>query len=334
MKLSGPQRFQLIKQYLMKSKILHILLFVSLLLTSCNHKEILTLDGVRREINVSFDWQYAEHERVDGMTVYCYSLDEGGEDWRFELAGCEGGKIELPPGHYRVVAYNNDLPGVMMTRTESYYTITACARKKTESTYMQTGTMYLSEIPELDVLPCGISYIDASGKRTSGPDKPMICTPDTLTTLYEVCLGDIKGLENVVSAGFMLEGIACQTKLCNGDCEGITADVQSVLRIEEGKSEGDCLSGFLTGFGIPAENPRIMLNIRIELADGKWISKSMDVTAQVAASPYRHHVIIKIDGLELPDMPVTPPDPDQDVGMDVEVDGWTVIEIDYETQNR
>lgn len=322
----------------MKSKILHILLFVPILFASCNHKDILSLEGVTREIDVAFDWHNSTQAEVDGMTVYCYSLDEGGEDWRFELAGSRGGKIELPPGHYRVVAYNNDLPGVIMTRTDSYYTITANARQNTASTYMQTGMMYLAEIPDLTVKPCGISYIDVEGRRTSGPDKAMVCCPDSLSTLYDVCFKNIRGLDNVASAGFMLEGIASQKKLCDGDCQGAKADVQSSLSVKydntgHGDSEDNCLVGTLTGFGISPVNPAIYITVRVKLSDGTTVEKRIDVTGQVTQAPDRHHVMIVIDGLELPDMPVTPPDPDQDVGMDVEVDGWTVIEIDYETQN-
>ena len=96
-----------------------------LLLWSCEHKDILCPEDTALPIEVKFEWGKAPEARVDGMALYFFSKDRRGERWRFDIAGMEGGKIEIPPGSYRMLTLNNDLPGVDFSETSDFFTFLA-----------------------------------------------------------------------------------------------------------------------------------------------------------------------------------------------------------------
>lgn len=82
------------------------------------------------------------------------------------------------------------------------------------------------------------------------------------------------------------------------------------------------------------KNATYSLILTVTLTDGKSLAKEYDVTGQVMSAPSDHHVIILIDSPDIPDgdIPDNPDNPGGDVGgIDVGVDGWTVIEIEMES---
>ena len=83
--------------------------------------------------------------------------------------------------------------------------------------------------------------------------------------------------------------------------------------------------------GIPDSNASPYLTFNVTRTDGSVITKSVGIAALIASQRHRHHIIISIDSLNIPEGSVPPPSDDDDVGIDVGVDGWNVIEIDIGT---
>ncbi len=42
------------------------------------------------------------------MTVWFFSTDANGSDYRFDIASPTGGKVSLPVGNYKMLTVNND----------------------------------------------------------------------------------------------------------------------------------------------------------------------------------------------------------------------------------
>lgn len=78
---------------------------------SCEHKDI-ECPGATEDVHILFEWDKAADADVAGMTLFFYPQDAHGRIWRFDIAGRDGGHVELPPGRYSLTACNNDLPGI------------------------------------------------------------------------------------------------------------------------------------------------------------------------------------------------------------------------------
>lgn len=297
-------------------------------LTGCRHKDILCPGDEPRAITVRFMWDLAEDADPAGMTAYFFPLGEGTRLWRFDIAGREGGSVELPPGEYRFLAVNNDLPGVTFSGQDSFDGFVAQARTSggDSRSLAPTGMLYGCTVERVEVSICGVTYITPEGTVKECPQGLLRCHPDSLATVYNVRLEDCKGLDNIRSVNARLYGEAPSLLVA----ERIAMGQSGYVNIAFAQS-GTCLSGSTTGFGAPAgHSPEFTLEIRALRADGTVIAKSVDVTGQVINSINPRNVFIILEGLEFPEGG-KPDEPGGDVGIEVGVDGWNVIEIEIDT---
>lgn len=296
------------------------------LTASCGHKEIVCPADSVSTIDVKFVWDKAPGAEVDGMTLYFYPVSDWTRMWRFDIAGHEGGKVELPAGRYRLIAVNNDLPGIEFTGTDTFNGLTARARMADgTSATRPSGMLYGAVIDNLEVTLCGVEYTLEDGSCKECPKSLVRCYPDSMATVYTAVLRDIKGMDRVRSASARLDGVASSVTVRSGTTGDGTCTIP--IQLSQTAEGGAELRGSSSGLGTPAGVPGFTLTIAVTRTDGKSFSKSFDVTDQVIHSPWTRNVHIYIDGLEIPEG--TPPDPpdDDDVGIIVDVDGWHVIDI-------
>lgn len=307
-------------------KAVHILTVLLIILTaSCGHKEIVCPGDSVRTIDVKFIWNKAPGADVDGMTLYFYPVSDWTRMWRFDIAGHDGGKVELPAGRYRMIAVNNDLPGIEFDGADTFNGLTARARSAGGTSVRPTGMLYAAVVDNLEVTLCGVEYTLEDGSCKECPKSLVRCYPDSLSTVYTVVFRDIKGVDRVRSATARLDGVASSMTVRSGITGDGTCSIP--ITLASGGDGPAVLRGSTTGLGTPAGVPGFTLTIAVTRTDGKSFSKSFDVTDQVINSPWQRNVYIYIDGLEIPEG--TPPDPpsDDDVGIIVDVDGWHVIDI-------
>lgn len=286
------------------------------ILSSCSQKD-LVYDSDPVKVLVDFDWINATDAHPDGMTVLFFPVDENSKIWRFDISGRNGGEIELLSGIYNVIAFNNDLPGVEFSNTDSFNNFSATTRNINDSVSSQTGMLYAA------------SLTDKALFYTGDKQELKIClTPDSLATVYHIRLDSISGTQRIKTATAILKGLArsvCLPLKCNSEQ---TCGVSAPLHIDP--LCHNSLETVATGFGNPdIPDPKIDLEVIVTTSHGKY-SKTFDVTDQIMNSKYPKDVYINIKGLDIPaaDTP-TNPDGNDDVGISVGVDGWQLIEIFY-----
>lgn len=285
------------------------------ILSSCTQKDLVcNSDPVK--VMVDFDWIDATGAKPDGMTVLFFPADENSQIWRFDITGRNGGEIEILSGIYNVIAFNNDLPGIEFSNTDSFSRLSGSTRNINDSVTSQTGMLYAASLTNMALYPGNKQALT-------------ICmTPDSLATDYHISLDSVTGTQRIKTATAILKGLArsvCLQLKCNSEQ---TCCVSVPLYIDP-----HCQSRMetvATGFGNPdIHDPKINLEIIVTTSHGKY-SKTFDVTEQIMNSKHPKDVYINIKGLDIPEADdPTNPDGNSDVGISVGVDGWQLIEIFY-----
>lgn len=291
---------------------------------SCSHKEIECPDSMRR-IHVLFEWDHSENADVAGMTLYFYPLDEGGSIWRFDIAGRDGGTVEIPLGQYCLIACNNDLPGTTLQEVNSPSTIQAVPNIRiAPDVYGSSGMLYDAVVRNLEVTPCGVRYVTKTGVVKECGHDLVRCHPDSLATQYTVILRNVSGLDNVRSANAILKGTRNGIYL-ESQCP---SDLPAALSM---KMEQDRINAVLSARGcmfstLNAEEAQYRLTLQVVRSDGKGMTRDIAINSENLNCITPHNVIISIAGIEIPE----DSSPADITGIDVGVDGWDEINIDLE----
>lgn len=316
------------------------LMVLTLLSYGCQpHKEIECSENMLRKINLRFDWEDLPQAHPEGMTVYFFPTENDGRIWRFDIAGQTGGQVELSPGTYRMLAFNNDTHNVRFTDTGHYDLFGATTPGITSLQNESAATPPLRTMPEniyagcidnLDITICGVRYSEPSspeGKTVECGKSIVKCPMNYRTCIYTVIIRNVKNSDRTVSIAGSLSGLAGGITLANGDLQ--PPDVTEPFPMAVHKPQ--TITGSLTCFG-HIESDTNILTVTAKLNDGTTVNARRDVTEQIVNSPDPHNVTIVIDGLEIPDGE-TPKPPIGEGDLDVGVDGWTVIIIDINTEN-
>lgn len=300
-------------------------LFCMMVFSSCVHKDIEWPSTTH--LSVEFDWGRASGAEVDGMTLYFFPADSHSKLWRFDIAGGKGGPLELPPGHYSLIAVNNDLRGVTFSGTDSYSLLQANARPYAADTLtLSTGMLYAASFPSVRVGYSGVDYTDSSGRNVTSPEGIIRAFPDSLATVYHIRIDSVSGAERIRSARAVLCGVAASVAIssCANSSASCAADFAIPLT---GGATSTTLTTSEAAFGVPdIPTPQFTLRIVVTTAHAVY-EKNFDVTGQVLNSGNNRNVYIHISGINIP--AADSPSGDPDVGINVGVDGWQVIEITY-----
>lgn len=303
-----------LKRIIRRTAFIGLMLLSLCTLAGCSQKDV--VDELETMlVGIVFDWRNAEKANPEGMTLLFFPTEEASQPWRFDIAGREGGDIEILPGNYHVLAFNNDLPGVEFADRDSFETFSAVVRSVGDILAAPTGVLYAADLA------------DARIHNSHGQRQILTLTPDSLSTVYHIRLDSVSGTERIKTARAVLQGLArsvCLQMKCNSK---EVCDVTAPLQISP--IDRSVLVTTTTGFGNPdVPEPRIELEVIVTTSHGTY-KKSFDVTDQVVNSKYPRNVSINITGLDIPaaDTPVNPEG--DDVGISVGVDGWQLIEINY-----
>ena len=296
-------------------------------MAACSHKE-LTAAGASHVVHVLFNWDRAPEADPAGMSLYFFPDDGRGGTWRFDIAGRDGGDIELPVGRYLMVACNNDLPGVRFDGTASPDLFAAMARRRAAAQALtSTGMLYGATVQYVHVTPCGITYLAEGDVVKQCGQSLLRCHPDSLATHFAVEVRDIEGASNIRRADVMLKGVGNALLPATDKVVGTPDSLLFKLA-----ADGDAtLRGDADAFAATRGNVHYSLTLMVTTSAGKVLAKTYDVTAQVLNSPSPWNVLITIDSLTVPGS--TDPDTPGEGGggFDVGVEGWTTIEIDLST---
>lgn len=294
-------------------------------LISCGHKEIVC-PGATEAIEVLFEWNDAPYAEVEGMTLYFYPTDGHGKVWRFDIAGRDGGQVELPTGTYSMIACNNDLPGVTLEGTELKSTIRATAARLVDrGVYASTGMLYGTVVDEIEISSCGVRYTTSDGTVKECGRRLVRCRPDSLATRYTVNITAIKGTDRARASTARLGTVGTSISLDSNHHTSVPGMVSMALTVEAAHHSmtGSGCAFRLTDGDTEAYCRTLSVTIT---TDGKSVSRTIEIKLENLNIITPHNVIISIDGLEIPGCGDTP---EEDVGgIDAAVDGWDVVETD------
>lgn len=325
------------------------LMTLSVLLSSCEHKDLCYHHPHTKTLRVEFDWRDAPDANPEGMCVFFYPLDgEDAPQRRFDFAGKTGGGIEIQVGRYRVLCYNNDTESVLLRGTDAFDTHEGYTREGSifESIY-GSGANYAPKAKEaedervvispdmiwgcaaldVEISETGVSYLcfpesereDWSGKPAVSTEQVITLYPHELVCTYTYEVRNVKNLKYATQMCGSLSGMA--PSLLFGDeslgTECVTIPFESV---SDGVST--ITGGFYT-FGHHEENtaPHKLL-LYVWFVDGSKYYYTFDVTDQIHSAPDKRHVHIIIDGLDFP-QPIG-----NGSGFQPSVDDWQPVEED------
>jgi hypothetical protein len=310
------------------NRLLWLLLATWLCLTSCEHKELCYDHRHYRQVRVNFDWQLAPEAYPSGMVLFFYDMDGGKQVQRFDLSGREGGQIDLLPGRYRVMFYNNDTETTLFRGTATFeehqaYTATESISRlfsRTEAEYPRPRAVADEEVAYCPDMIWGCTESDVEVEREQTGTMVLTLTPHALVAIYSYEIRNVVNIDALESYAGLLSGMANSITLAN---EATRSDLASVPFVSDGV-EGDTLTGEFYTFGVTDDDavPHI-LTLYAWMRDGQKAYYNFDVTQQVveAQNPMRVHLVI--DGLELPE-------PSGEGNYSADVNEWQTDYVDIE----
>ena len=306
-------------------------LVAGMVLTSCIYDYDTCNDVIKRRIMVVFDWDKAPAADPAGMAVYFFPIGPGAI-WRFDIASNKGGFVSIPSGSYHMLVYNNDTYDILFrdeSNYEDYDAYTAALGKVPHSLIPDSMGIDLDNMhPCPDMLwTAARSRVDVTadyvGYDNEVSDTEIVCCPDELCAIYNYEIRNVRHLDGVKFMVAVISGMSSSVHMATGllGRDNVTLPVEAVAK------NGDMITGRFYTFGrtVDVTAPNI-LDLYVGLGDGRRLCYRFDVTSQVLAASDPHNVNIVIDGLELPEIGST-----QQGDLDVSVDGWTTIVVEYET---
>lgn len=300
------------------------MLILSLMLSSC----IYDYDNCPSTlmITVDNDWSQAVNADPEGMACLFFA-DGGGEPWRFDFPGKEGGRVGMPLGFYSVLSFNDDTYNVRFREDEGYrgytaYTDSVCrepvgGQRLVKCPDMMWGCAYDRVIIEYG----GIAYSKDSLSYTYYSKEHILTLEQTqLTARYSFIIDDVENLDGVKAMGVTFSGLAGALNLATGGKENYPVTVKS----DAHKNGDSVIEGEFVTFGIPvtpdADNK---LTLLVLLADNRKFSYTFDVTGQVREAEDPLDVKVVIHGLKIEQSEQV----DNPGAFEVGVDGWISVII-------
>lgn len=305
-----------------------LLLFITLTLASCNHKDLCDDHPHTQSVKIIFDWEKSPEANPRGMCVWFYRQD--GAPLRYDFSGREGGDILLPMGSYQVIAYNNDTEAVMMRGENAWSTHEAFTR---EGDVLEPvlGSGFRSDAPRAEgervVMPpdmlWGASVVTVV--VDSGTHEIVLC-PESAVCHYTCEIRNVSNLKYISHMCASLSGLSPSLMMSTATSTDERVTIPFAT-IHDGNAT---IRGEFLTFGCNTAGSRSnRLLLYVWLRDGRKLcygseSERFEVSDQILRAPDRRNVHIIIDGLDMP-APIENGD-----GFDPSVDDWDIVNQDIE----
>lgn len=312
--------------------VLSAALAITLLMTSCRHKDLYMEEDMTSELQVVFDWQNAPDADPQSMALYLYE-ENGRSPMRFIFTGKNGGLIKAPFGIHHGICLNSDNTDWARMRNqenvESLEIFTQDAeeigsRADNASTIPRPNGTENERIAATPGMLWGSRSNDIKIVPHSGMQTITMC-PQEAVCHYIVDVYDVSNLDNVESSAVdaTLSGMA------EGYSHGLNSPTDNTVTMKfdlTGNAEEKNLHGeFLTFGECPITVARHYLTLYMVLTDGSKWYHSYDVTDQVTKAPDPTHVHIIVSNLDLPEPPK-----EGSTEINTDVNEWQPVNIGLE----
>lgn len=293
-------------------RLISLIGLIGIFLASCTHKEFCYEHPHGVKLQLVYDWRDAPDANPAGMCVFFYPISLGREvtsyATRFDFSNNKGGEIELKPGRYLVLTYNNDTEAVQFGGLQSYdmhfgYTRPGHILEPLYGNALSTANgngNFLDEnvvITPDELWGCSDTTIEVTGTE----NQTITLYPHDLLCLYSYEVRNVANLDKVAKISGALSGMAPALYIA----DEFLHDEPVTLPVEAWKDGESTVRGQFYTFGHHEElqDPHRMA-FYVEMIDGSRYSfttgRNLDVTDQVHSAPNRRRVHIIIDGLDIP----------------------------------
>ena len=300
-----------------------VTIFASLLLISCEHKDLCYDHSHTYRVQVVFDWRNTPGASPETMRLYLFPVD-GGTSQAYEFTDYRGGYINVPAGGYRALCVNSDTESVLYRNTDSFDGLEA---------YAPEGVLNVggSPAPRAE---------GTSGERIAGsPDRlysdrlyDLVIEPSkesqtvTLYPALSVCRYRVT-ITNVSNLKYISpDGVSgALTGMSGGMLVGrneLTSDPVTVPFGVVSDGTSTLTADFLVFGQTGPEDSVHKLVIYVIMSDGSRNYYTFDGTRQVDGAPDPRDVHIMLDGLPLP-KPIV-----NGGGFHPTVDEWQNVDVD------
>lgn len=302
-----------------------------LLLSSCNHKDLIYSD--RASVAVSFDWTDYPDASPEVMRVAVFT--DNVQPILHPFANKQGGNIDLYKGYtYSFIAFNGDAETVITsgstyddfqfdctpTELASFAPMFITHRAGENKIPRAQGTETLPVVSEPDPL----WYSTASDISIRGSQTINMLMHSAIT-YYTFTVKNVENMSNVSAIVATISGMAPSFSPSLGRCTNSRCIIPFTMDAS-GETE---LKGTLRTFGYfptpeQTEETKKMLVIYVELADGRKIYYTFDVTEPIitaGSNPGITDIDIVLEQLPIP-KPIT-----NGSGFHPSVDDWEEVEI-------
>lgn len=276
-------------------------------------------------VDVIYNWDEIELDDFimpEGMTTLFYPTD-GSDYWRYELTPY-GNNVEIPFGSYSVVGINNDTRNVIFRNEKSLNDYLAYSVEGKVIQYA-SGRKESEEPPAADEpvrSQPDMIYVAApqSPFAVDSEHSTIMLYPKQFTPQYTVIVDDISNPGSIATATMSISSMSGGKYVRSGERMPEKVTIPGRLGIQ---GQGQ-LSGYLVNFGPSTSAGKNILTVYLWLRDNSKLMYRFDVTDQIQPHADALNLIIRVAGINLPEVGGNP-----DVGnMDVDVDGWVQEDID------
>ncbi|MGG6544053.1 UNVERIFIED_CONTAM: DUF5119 domain-containing protein [Prevotella sp. 15_C9] len=286
-----------------------VFVFLTGLLSSCNHKDLYEPDAGFAKVNVVFDWSKAPGATAKGMALYLFP-ENGGEMIRYDFGTATGGTADIPYGNYRALFVNNDASDVLLRGTEGYETLEAYTRPSflleplgfnvspkeanpnNEAVALAANRVWMGRDIHVQVFP------PTTGNNGVAAPQTLVFYPEEVTTTYTVEIRNVTNVKYVSAQSLSLSGLSGNYFPATTKRSALRTTIPFEAQAYE---QSHTIMGQTYGFGSSlSSNKMHTLALYVILTNGSKHFYSFDVSKQVNEAPDPRNVHILISGLNLP----------------------------------
>ena len=281
-------------------------------------------------VSVKFDMRYVGDQPPAGMTLYLYPLDENLETRRFDFKGITGGKVDIKPGRYNIICYNNDTHGVDFRNTDRYDSHEAYTRQSALNQSPDGNNLPVApgaEDEQLLICPDPMTGTSISNVSLESNDVTLTLQPRRLTCTYRYEITDVTNIGRVTSMFASISGMTSSLLLCDGNPGSECATLVSEA-VSDGMSR---ITGeFVTFRHDNGCNASHHLMLYVWTDDGKLhclggSDTRFDMTEKLHQSGESGSVTLTVNGLEIPQS-----DDPEGTGYTPDIDDWPIVDTDID----
>lgn len=323
-----------------------LLFLLTLLGTSCEHKDLCYTHPHTMPVKIVIDWRYAPEAEDDINTMEVMLFPEAGGEALHYQVGKYGGIVWVPVTTYNGTCFNSgEGANRWDSRSSDFFTMNVTTRRSpddeamsrinaassrvprttdaTDQDFLLTPDMlYSDQLRDIRIeLRSTLAFSDGRTTEEYTEEDLQVITfyPERRTPRYTVIIKNLSNLGYVqtmtASMSSMSGAYYVGTEQADNDRWLQSFDMQYI------KDSGNSISGNFLGFGhCPDEDFQHTVTLYLVLSDGTKLYYSFDVTDQMHSEENRNsmEVTIVIDaGI------VIPPPESAAGGLQPTVDGWT-----------